>query len=43
LFTNLGSGASLEDFLVWFPGVTRKQVEEVLAFAAKESKALLAG
>ncbi|NBR71824.1 MAG: DUF433 domain-containing protein [Proteobacteria bacterium] len=43
LFSNLKSGASLDDFLSWFPGVTRNQVEEVLAFAARESSALAVG
>jgi uncharacterized protein (DUF433 family) len=32
LFENLESGATLNDFLVWFPGVERKQVEAVLEF-----------
>jgi uncharacterized protein (DUF433 family) len=31
LFENLESGARIDDFLQWFPGVTRKQVEAVLA------------
>lgn len=35
LFQNLEDGASPEDFLAWFPGVTRKQIAEVLAFAEK--------
>jgi uncharacterized protein (DUF433 family) len=30
LFENLEGGASVEDFLSWFPGVTRGQVEAVL-------------
>lgn len=30
LFANLEGGADLNDFLDWFPGVTRAQVEEVL-------------
>jgi uncharacterized protein (DUF433 family) len=33
LFENLESGASMNDFLAWFPGVERKQVEAVLEFA----------
>ena len=33
LFENLESGASVNDFLEWFPGVQRKQVEAVLEFA----------
>ena len=35
LFENLEDGASVEDFLSWFPGVTREQVEAVLAFTVK--------
>ncbi len=30
LFENLEAGASIDDFLSWFPGVTRDQVESVL-------------
>lgn len=30
LFENLRDGASIEDFLLWFPGVKREQVEAVL-------------
>ncbi|HEY4951776.1 MAG TPA: DUF433 domain-containing protein [Verrucomicrobiae bacterium] len=33
LFENLEDGASLNDFLEWFPGVERSQVEAVLEFA----------
>lgn len=33
LFENLGGGARLEDFLEWFPGVTRDQVLAVLRHA----------
>ena len=33
LFENLEGGASVEDFLSWFPGVTRGQVEAVLECA----------
>ena len=33
LFENLEGGASIEDFLQWFPGVERKQVEGVLEYA----------
>lgn len=29
-FENLKDGASVEEFLDWFPGVTRSQVESVL-------------
>jgi uncharacterized protein (DUF433 family) len=33
LFENLEDGARVDDFLEWFPGVTREQVEAVLAHA----------
>lgn len=32
LFENLRDGASIEDFLNWFPGVQSEQVETVLDF-----------
>lgn len=35
LFENLESGARLEEFLDWFPGVAREQVEAVLEHAAR--------
>ena len=31
LFNNLKSGATIEEFMDWFPGVTRQQVESVLS------------
>jgi len=33
LFENLESGARIEDFIEWFPGVTQEQVEAVLEHA----------
>jgi uncharacterized protein (DUF433 family) len=33
LFENLEGGASVDDFLSWFPGVAREQVEGVLEYA----------
>jgi uncharacterized protein (DUF433 family) len=33
LFENLEDGARLDDFLEWFPGVTRAQAAAVLAHA----------
>lgn len=33
LFENLEDGASVGDFLSWFPGVTREQVAAVLDYA----------
>lgn len=35
LFENLRDGATIEEFLQWFPGVTRKQVESVLDHEAR--------
>jgi uncharacterized protein (DUF433 family) len=35
LFQNLEGGSTVEEFLAWFPGVTRKQVEAVLEFAQR--------
>jgi len=33
LFVNLEDGARVEDFLEWFPGVTREQAEAALRHA----------
>jgi uncharacterized protein (DUF433 family) len=33
LFENLEDGATVDDFLAWFPGVRRDQVIAVLEFA----------
>src|SRR5207244_7692046 len=35
LFENLEDGACIDDFLSWFPGVTRQQVEAVLEHAQR--------
>ena len=35
LFENLEDGATVDDFLKWFPGVARQQVEAVLEHAAR--------
>lgn len=35
LFENLEDGATVEQFLEWFPGVRREQVESVLEHAAQ--------
>ena len=32
LFENLRDGATIEEFLQWFPGVTRAQAEAVLNY-----------
>jgi uncharacterized protein (DUF433 family) len=33
LFEHLDRGATVDEFLEWFPSVSREQVHEVLAFA----------
>lgn len=33
LFENLESGATVDDFLAWFPGVRREDIVAVLEFA----------
>lgn len=35
LFDNLEDGATVGQFLEWFPGVTREQVEAILEHAAR--------
>lgn len=35
LFENLEDGARVDDFLEWFPGVSRDQVEAVLEHAER--------
>lgn len=35
LFQNLEGGACVEEFLEWFPGVTRDQVDAVLEHAQR--------
>ena len=35
LFENLEDGATVGQFLEWFPGVTQQQVETVLEFASQ--------
>jgi len=37
LFENLEAGARVDDFLDWFPGVARSQVDEVLEHAARSA------
>ena len=40
LFENLRDGATIDDFLEWFPGVERAQVEEVLDSEAAAARLL---
>ena len=35
LFENIEGGATVDEFLEWFPGVTREQVEAVLDHAQR--------
>lgn len=37
LFENLEDGASISDFIQWFPGVTEEQVRAVLEHAARSA------
>ncbi len=39
LFENLKDGATVDEFLEWFPGVTRRQVEAVLEHEAASAAA----
>ena len=43
LFENLEDGATVDDFLQWFPGVNREQVDAVLEFAAQSLEPATAG
>jgi uncharacterized protein (DUF433 family) len=43
LFENIEDGATVDDFLNWFPGVQRRQVEAVLDFAAASLEPLAVG
>ncbi len=36
LFENIESGASVEEFIEWFPGVARSQVDAVLAYISAD-------
>jgi uncharacterized protein (DUF433 family) len=41
LFENLRDGATIDEFLEWFPGVTKAQVQAIMSFEAQESKSVL--
>ena len=36
LFENLKAGATIDEFLEWFPGSAREQIEAVVSFVAVE-------
>lgn len=42
LYENLASGATIDEFVEWFPGVDRQHVRAVLEFEAKTLKAATA-
>ena len=39
LFENIEDGASVEDFLAWFPGVSKAQIDAVLEHASRSLEA----
>lgn len=43
LFENLRDGATVADFVSWFPGVTLEQIEEVLDYEAHSLQEPVAG
>ena len=42
LFENLASGATIDEFVEWFPGVDKQQVQAVLEHEAKTLRRALA-
>ena len=42
LFENLAGGATVDEFVEWFPGVNEQQVRVVLEHEAEASRAALA-
>jgi uncharacterized protein (DUF433 family) len=42
LFENLEGGATVDQFLQWFPGATREQVDAVLDHAARSASVSIA-
>jgi uncharacterized protein (DUF433 family) len=41
LFENLEDGATVDDFVSWFPGIQRAQVEAVLEHASRSLDAVI--
>ncbi len=39
LFENIEGGATIQEFLEWFPGVSRQQAEAVLEYAQRSLEA----
>ena len=42
LYENLASGATVDEFVEWFPGVDEKQVRAVLEYEARALRTALA-
>lgn len=42
LYENLAGGATIDEFVEWFPGVTKEQVRTVLEYEAKFLRSALA-
>jgi len=38
LFGNLRSGATIDEFLEWYEGVSKKQVEDVIQFVTESAE-----
>lgn len=38
LFENLEDGASVDEFISWFPGVTKEQIDAVMEYAISSLK-----
>jgi uncharacterized protein (DUF433 family) len=43
LFENLEDGATVDEFLEWFPGVDRQQIRDVLEFTGHSLASITAG
>ena len=41
LYENLADGASIDDFVEWFPGVEKDQVREILKFEAQALRSIV--
>lgn len=39
IFENIEGGASIQDIVSWFPGISEEQIREVLRFTAKSAAA----
>lgn len=39
IFENIESGATIQEIVEWFPGISEEQIREVLRFTAKSAAA----